>query len=100
MKNFYMTVMLLMLGGMSMGVTYAASDACCGKPDCFCFKAENGDWLKGTSIAIPRNAQTKGEQFRARDQTPAPMLNNGANQPDLLPGAPVNTSRSNKKLPN
>jgi hypothetical protein len=58
-------VLLLGLSSLAPRAAFAASDACCGNPlSCFCFKAENGDWLKGGLIKVPQNAQTKGLQFK------------------------------------
>lgn len=65
MKNISMVVMTLVVGHMMTSAAYAASDACCGAPTCFCYKAENGDWKKGTTMfKIPANAETKGLQFK------------------------------------
>lgn len=68
MVTIRMVVLLFLAAGLMPSLAYAKSDACCGDPlTCFCFKAENGDWLKGGVRKIPPKAQTKGLQFKDRD---------------------------------
>lgn len=64
--------LLLGLGGFAPQAAQAKSDACCGDiPTCFCYKAENGDWLKGGLVKLPASTQTVGLQFK-----PASVLQN------------------------
>lgn len=65
MKKISIVILTLVMGSMVTSAAYGASDACCGDPlSCFCYKAENGDWLKGTLSKIPSKVQTKGLQFK------------------------------------
>ena len=74
-----MAVLSLLGAGIVPGVAHAKSDACCGDPlTCFCYKAENGDWLKGGLAKIPEKAQTKGLKFKERDLSAAALKDSKA----------------------
>jgi len=74
MKKFCAVALLFVISNMVTSVAFAKSDACCGEPlTCFCYKAENGDWLRGHYLAnVPPKADTKGLQFKERDMKQQP----------------------------
>lgn len=80
MLKISMLSISLLMAGLGVSVAYAASDACCAAPTCFCYKDTAGDWKKGTLANTPPNAQTKGLQFlpRSKTSTPVPAIQSKA----------------------
>ena len=65
MKKIGQVALLSVVMSLIATSAFAYSDACCGDPlSCFCFKAEDGGWHKGTSMRIKPGTPTKGLQFR------------------------------------
>ena len=110
MVTIRMVALLFLAAGLMPSLAYAKSDACCGDPlTCFCFKAENGDWLKGEDsakgpdqgIAVqgPRPVEGRAE---GRDKSQAVACNLTASlrlavRGDMQPGC-CNVCRCNDRL--